>query len=241
MPDQNAPDSNANEYGSGGSDGRESPRRRTIKPELLVGVGTPLAGVAAVLALFVHNVQQGEALATTSVPNPPTTVAQPSEAAASASDTTDSSASTQPGGPADTGSPTQYLADLEPLSSGMPDTAPHDIRGTTFLHSISAQTGGCARNQEAKFVYNLGTHFRTFDAVVGLSDQSTDAGRVQVQAIADGGSLFSAIVGVGHPKTVHVAVTNKLHMTVRQTYLGPNPNLCSEAGDVVWGDARLTR
>jgi hypothetical protein len=76
---------------------------------------------------------------------------------------------------------------------------------------------------------------------VGLSDQSTDAARVQVRIVADGDSLFTAIVGVGHPKTVHVAVTNKLHMTVRHTHLGPDPNLCSEAGDVVWGDARLTR
>jgi hypothetical protein len=241
MPNQTAPDSSPNEYGNGGSDGPESPRRRTIKPELLVGVGTLLAGVAAVLALFVHDAQQGEASATTSGTNPPTTVEQPSKAATSASDTIDWLASTQSGVPADSGSPTQYLADLKPLSGGMPDTAPRDIRGTTFLQSISAQTGGCARKQETEFVYNLGTHFRTFDAVVGLSDQSTDKARVQVQIIADGNSLFTAIVGVGRPKTVHVLVSNKLHMTVRQKYLGPDPNLCSEAGDVVWGDARLTR
>jgi hypothetical protein len=195
MPDQTAPDSNANEYGSGGSDGPGPPRRRTLKPELLVGVGTLLAGVAAVLALFIHDAQQGKASATTTVPNPPTTVAQAPEAATSVSDSADSLTSTQLGVPADTGSPTHYLADLEPLSGGTPDTAPRDIRGTTFLHSISAQTGGCARNREAEFVYNLGTHFRTFDAVVGLSDQSTDAARVQVRIVADGDSLFTAIVG----------------------------------------------
>jgi len=237
MPDETAHDSDANEHGGGGP---RAPRRRTIKPELLVGLGTLLAGVAAVLALFVHDAQQGKASATTTA-SPPTTVAQPVETATSATDATDSSTSTQPGGDAGTGSPTQYLADLEPLSGGTPDTAPQDIRGTTFLHSISAQTGGCARNQEAEFVYNLGTHFRSFEAVVGLSDQSTDAARVQVRIVADGASLFTAIVAVGHPKTVHVAVTDRLHLTVRQTFLGPNPHLCSEAGDVVWGDARLTR
>lgn len=241
MPDETARNSAANEYAGGEPDGRGAPRRRTIKPELLVGIGTLLAGVAAVLALFVHDAQQGKASATTTVPGSPTTMAQPSEAATSATDTADSSTSMQPGAAADTGSPTQYLADLEPLSGGTPDTAPQDIRGTTYLHTISAQTGGCARNQEAEFVYNLGTHFRSFDAVVGLSDQSTDAARVQVRIVADGQSLFTAIVSVGHPKTVHVAVAKKLHLTVGQTYLGPDPHLCSEAGDVVWGDARLTR
>jgi hypothetical protein len=50
MPDETAHDSDAR-HGGGGPDGPRAPRRRTIKPELLVGVGTLLAGVAAVLAL----------------------------------------------------------------------------------------------------------------------------------------------------------------------------------------------
>jgi hypothetical protein len=39
---------------------------------------------------------------------------------------------------------------------------------------------------------------------------------------------------------VHVTVTGKIQLTVQQRYLGPDPNLCSDAGELVWGDARLT-
>jgi NPCBM/NEW2 domain len=231
MPDQTSHGPDVQDHGSARPQGRKPPRR-TIRPELLAGIGTLLAGVAAILALFVHSAQQDKASSATTGARPPTTIAQTADAAGSAT-------SVQPTVSAEPGPSTEYLADLETLSGGTPDTAPQDIRGSTYLHSISAQTGGCARNQKAAFVYNLGTHFRAFDAVVGLSDQSTEAARVEVRVIADSGSLFTAIVSVGHPKTVHVAVTGKLHMTVQQTYLGPNQNLCSEAGDVVWGDARL--
>jgi len=135
---------------------------------------------------------------------------------------------------------TQYLADLEPISGGMPDTTPQDIGKSTYLRSISAETGGCARNQEAAFVYDLGTSFQSFDAVVGLTNQSKAAAHVEVWVTADNDRLFTAIVRVGQPKVVHVMVTDKIQLTVQQRYLGPEPNLCGDAGDVVWGDARLT-
>jgi hypothetical protein len=238
MPDQITSDLSAQNHGSRGPQHGPPPRRRTIKPELLVGIGTLLAGVAAVLALFVHSTQQDKASSATTA-SVPTTIAQIADT--TTPEGAGSAISGLSGVPAETGPSAQYLADLQPLSGGTPDTTPHDIRGTTYLHSISAQTGGCARNQEAAFVYNLGTHFRAFDAVVGLSDQSTDAARVEAQVTADSMSLFTAIVSVGHPKAVHVTVSGRLHLTVRQVYLGPNPNICSEAGDVTWGNARLTQ
>lgn len=235
MPDQTSHSSSA----SGGNGGpSRSGRQLPIKPKLLAGVGTLLIGVAAILALFIHSPQQGNApAATTTIASPSTTLAQAADITTTAGPATSEQA-VIPGGAEPV---SQYLADLEPISGGTPDSTPRDIRGTTYLHSISAQTGGCARNQKAAFVYNLGTHFRSLDAVVGLSDESTETARVEVEVVADGASLSAAIVTVGHPKTVHVAVTERLHATLQQTYLGPNPNLCSEAGDVVWGDARVTR
>jgi hypothetical protein len=237
MPDQTIRGANAR----GG--GRPRRRRRLVpKPKLLVGIGTLLVGLAAVLALFVHSPQQDKVpAATTAIAGPSTTLAPAADVTTSTLDLAGSATSVQAVVPGGAEPATQYLADLEPISGGAPDSTPHDIRGMTYLHSISAQTGGCARNQKAAFVYNLGTHFRSLDAVVGLSDESTEAARVEVEVVADGASLFTAVVIVGHPRTVHVAVTGRLHVTLQQTYLGPNPNICSEAGDVVWGDARVTR
>ena len=90
-------------------------------------------------------------------------------------------------------------------------------------------------------MYDLGTRFRSFDAVVGLTNQSDSSARVEVRVTADSDRLFTEIVRVGEPQTVKADVAGKIQLTVHQRYLGPDPNICSDAGDVVWGDARLTQ
>lgn len=202
---------------------------------MLTAIGGLLVGVAAVAGLFIQNAQQDDvAPTTTPTASPPTTLTPPSGEATTipgAAEPTTSGQLSEASG--------LYLADLEPISGGMPETTPQEIGTTTYLRSISAQTGGCARNQEAAFVYDLGTRFRSFDAVVGLTNQSNAAARVEVRVTADSDRLFTAIVSVGKPKPVHVTVAGKIQLTVHQRYLGPEPHLCSDAGDLVWGDARL--
>ena len=41
----------------------------------------------------------------------------------------------------------------------------------TYVRSISAEIRWLRRNQEAAFVHDLGTRFRSFDAAVGLTNQ----------------------------------------------------------------------
>ena len=213
---------------------RHSSDRRRIRPEVLTAIGGLLVGIAAVAGLFMQSTQQDKAVPATT---PPTALAQPADSTTSTSGTAQPTTSGQDSA----SSSAQYLADLEPISGGTPDTTPQAVGGETYLRGISAETGGCARNQEAAFVYDLGTRFRSFEAVVGLTNQSDSSARVEVRVTADNDRLFTEIVRVGEPKTVKVSVPGKIQLTLHQRYLGPDPNICSDAGAVVWGDARLTR
>lgn len=73
MPDQTTdPDTRGRSAPHGG----RMWRLWTTEPKLLVGIGALLVGVAAILALFIHNAQQGNTPptpATTKAPSPPTT------------------------------------------------------------------------------------------------------------------------------------------------------------------------
>ena len=233
MADRTANDPNAYEKGGERRHDRHPPARRTIRPEVLTAIGGLLVGIAAVAGLFIQSIQQDKTVPATTPP----TLGQSTDGTTTPSGTAQPTTSDQDSA----SSSVQYLADLEPISGGMPDTTPQEVGRATYLRSISAETGGCARNQEAAFVYDLGTRFRSFDAVVGLSNQSDSSARVEVRVTADSDRLFTEIVRVGEPRTVKVDVAGKIQLTVHQRYLGPDPNICSDAGDVVWGDARLTR
>jgi NPCBM/NEW2 domain len=234
MPDQTRQDGRRQDDGPASGNGQPS-ARRTFRPEVVTAIGGLLVGVAAVGGLIVQSIQRDDAApATTQNASPPTTLTPPSDDTTTAPGAAQPTTSGQPSEPS-----TQYLADLEPISGGMPETTPQEMGKKSYLRSISAETGGCARNQQAAFVYDLGARFRSFDAVVGLTNQSNAAARVEVRVTADDDRLFTAIVRVGQPQPVHVAVTGKIQLMVQQRYLGPEPNLCSEAGDVVWGDARI--
>jgi hypothetical protein len=139
MSDRIANDPNAYEEGGERRHDRHPSNRRTIRPEVLTAIGGLLVGIAAVAGLFIQSTQQDKTVPATT---PPTTLDQPADGTTTLSGTAQPTTSSQDSA----SSSVQYLANLEPISGGMPDTTPQEVGRETYLRSISAETGGCARN-----------------------------------------------------------------------------------------------
>jgi hypothetical protein len=138
--------------------------------------------------------------------------------------------------------PVVWLTSEQTISGGDPSTSPIDLNGPTYGHALSAESGSCARNGADDFVYNLGRrHFARFTTVIGLSDMSRDTEQVSVEVTADGATLASGVVSVGHVLTVDVPVERRLHLHLLQTLSQPRTNTCFVYGTVVWADAVLHR
>lgn len=111
--------------------------------------------------------------------------------------------------------------------------------GSYYAHAVSTSSGGCARNQQNTFSYVINSKYNWFQAVIGLNDQSSDGVPVQIEVIADGRSLFSQAFTAGQLAHVKRAIRGVREIKLEQTYLGPNPNICSSNATAVWGNAQL--
>jgi hypothetical protein len=133
----------------------------------------------------------------------------------------------------------EYLSDLSPLPNDTPETTPQQMGGIYYLHSVSTASGGCADDYQDTFSYVINRKFHSFQAVIGLNDQSLDNTPVAVEIDADGRTLYSGIFTAGKVVDVKRDITGVRELDLKQTYVGPNPNTCSSNATVVWGNAEI--
>ncbi len=169
-----------------------------------------------------------------------TTTADVVEPDTSSTDTTDSTDEAGAGGeattstetaPAAAGEVSSYLADLQSVEGSGMDTGPVTINGATYAHSVSHGTGyGEADSTQ----YDLGRHYRTFTATVGLTDDSDYHLSVLFEVYVDEKRRFSAALSLGQAKTFTISVQGGLRLRLAMT------SLKGEGGRAAWGDARIT-
>jgi serine/threonine protein kinase len=133
----------------------------------------------------------------------------------------------------------EYLSDASPLPDDIPDTTPQQMGGIYYLRSVSTDSGGCERDSQDTFSYVINREFHSFKAVIGLNDQSLDNIPVGMEIDGDGRTLYSGVFTSGKVVNVVLNVTGVRELDLKQTYLGPDPNICSSNVTIVWGNAEL--
>jgi hypothetical protein len=78
-----------------------------------------------------------------------------------------------------------------------------------------------------------------FQAIVGLNDQSLDDIPVEIEIDADGRILYSGTFTAGKIVDVKENIAGVRELDLEQTYVGPNPNICSSNVTAVWGNAEV--
>jgi NPCBM/NEW2 domain len=172
-------------------------------------------------------------------PNPSPTATQPQTSSPSVqlSPTQPSSAQSPP--PSSALALAEYLSDMTPLPNDTPYTTPQQMGGIYYTHSLSAPSGGCADDQQDTFSYVINRKFRSFQAIVGLNDQSLDDIPVEIEIDADGRILYSGTFTAGKIVDVKENIAGVRELDLEQTYVGPNPNICSSNVTAVWGNAEV--
>lgn len=154
---------------------------------------------------------------------PRTTVTATSPSASSPSMTT--SAASQ----------TQYLSDLDPLTSTQGvDTSTVEINGEGFARSVTLLVN--AAGPVASAEYNLGRHWETFSATVGLRDDSPTGGKLTFEVSVDGKQKYGQAIPLGTSREISLDVNGALRLKLTVTYSGQDAG-SSYYGS--WGDARL--
>jgi hypothetical protein len=131
----------------------------------------------------------------------------------------------------------QFLNDMQPLSStyGV-DTGAAEVNGQNFDQSVSlrADKNYIPYNDSE---YDLGRHWATLDATIGIRDDSPSGSKLKFEAFADGKQISSTVLPIGQVQELKLDVTNVLRMQIKVTY--------ASAADIsnycygVWGDAQL--
>lgn len=129
----------------------------------------------------------------------------------------------------------RYLSELEPLTStrGV-DTSTAEINGKGFARSVTLTANAAGPVNFAE--YNLGRHWHTFTATVGLRDDSPTAGSLTFEVAIDGTREYREQIRLGESRNVELDVSNALRLKMTITYTG------EDAGGVYygsWGDAQL--
>ncbi|MFB8239213.1 NPCBM/NEW2 domain-containing protein [Kitasatospora purpeofusca] len=139
--------------------------------------------------------------------------------------------------PANTPSETQYLVDLDPLSSSFNvDRGSVDLHGKTFPQSISLRVDKSsipANDAE----YTLAGRWKTFDATIGVRDDSPTGGRLTFEVLADGRSVFVKELAKGSSQDLHLAVAGIQTLKLKVSFTGGDYYDNYSYG--AWGDARL--
>jgi len=207
-------------------------------------VGAMALILGAILVFYPANGQQpGQAIGTsgpsasrtTSPPDP--TQGSPSSYPAVSSPSPTSSVAPAPGN-ADTAT---YLADMTASGANTPDVSSWDLLGHAYTHSIGfSDTCGDAYAVN----YDLNGKFQDFDATVGVndSDQSTSNEQAQFTIYGNpGGGPARKLREVPASWGAPVSISNlSVRGATLLTLVTADPNSCV-MGEMVWGNARLTR
>lgn len=148
--------------------------------------------------------------------------------------------SSAPGTPEPVGT-TYYVSDVTPLSATngwgplkqntSTDGATLSLRGVTF-------TKGLGAHANSQVVYKLNGACSTFQAEVGVDDETSGEGSAAFQVLADGASLYQSgvVTGSSPRQPVSVSVAGRQQLTL----------IASDGGDGIdwdhadWANARLT-
>lgn len=149
----------------------------------------------------------------------------------------DTQSGTPSSGPSESATSEQYLQNLEPLSSSNGvSTGSAQVNGQSYARSVLLPIDkGSIPENDAE--YNLGRHWRTLQAVIGLRDDSPTGCRATFEVFADGKSINSNTLGLGESRNLNLDVSNVLRIKIEVTY--------AAAADInsycyaVWGDAHL--
>ena len=135
--------------------------------------------------------------------------------------------------------PTQsYLNEFKALNDGGLRAGSAEVNGEVYPHSLYANIGGCRTS--GRYAYNIGRDYNTFETTVGLRDDTESASVVQFEIFADDVPVYtSGNMSVGQSVPVSIPVDNVLQLKIGYVFVDGNMNLCSDAGNVVWGDPTL--
>jgi hypothetical protein len=132
-------------------------------------------------------------------------------------------------------SQSRYLSELEPLTSTQGvDTSAVEINGKGFARSVTLTANAAGPVNSAE--YNLGRHWHTFTATVGLRDDSPTGGTLTFEVVIDGTREYRETIRLGESQAVRLDVSGALRLKLTVTYTG------HDAGNVYygsWGDAGL--
>ncbi|MET9759943.1 NPCBM/NEW2 domain-containing protein [Streptomyces sp. NPDC006372] len=132
---------------------------------------------------------------------------------------------------------TQYLSDLQPLSSSSgADTGSAEVNGQNYAHSIFLRVDkGYIPENDAE--YNLARPWRTFEVTIGLRDDAPTGCQLRFEAFADGKQISDATVSLGEARDLKLDISRVLRLKIQVTYVSPTDISSYCYG--VWGDARL--
>lgn len=149
--------------------------------------------------------------------------------------TTSEPSAPSPSAPTDSASQTQYLSDLDPLTSTQGvDTNAVEINGEGFARSVTLIVN--AAGPVASVEYNLSRHWERFSATAGLRDDSPTRGKLTFEVSVDGKKEYSETIPLGSSQEVDLNVSHALRLKLTVTYSGQDSG-SSYYGS--WGDALL--
>jgi len=147
----------------------------------------------------------------------------------------DSSVSAEPDSTSPT-SQTQYLGELDPLSStGSVDVGAAEINGRGYPRSLTLAADGASPVNSLE--YNLGRHWRVFSATIGLRDDFLTGGSLTFEADIDGTQKYKKKVSLGESEEIRLDLNNSLRLKLTVTYDGQD--LGNYYGS--WGDAQIQK
>ncbi|MFH8453522.1 NPCBM/NEW2 domain-containing protein [Streptomyces fungicidicus] len=132
----------------------------------------------------------------------------------------------------------KYLSEIDPLRSeyGV-DAGSAEINGEQYSQSVIMRADkSYVPYGDAE--YKLGRKWRTFDATIGLRDDSPRKAVLKFEVFADGKRLHQERMKVGESSKIDVNISGKLRLTLKVSYKSSVDieNYCYGA----WGDARLS-
>jgi hypothetical protein len=118
------------------------------------------------------------------------------------------------------------------------DTGSYTVNGTTHARSVAFPTPCGQYPEVVDFV--VSRQYGTFEAVIGLSDDSGAEAKAQFEVAADGARVGGPyVMTVGQHQEIHVNIRKPVKLRLTALNVGKCSNYFNENGIAVWGDARL--
>jgi hypothetical protein len=206
--------------------------------EIVVGVATVVGAIAGVIAL-IPAFGGGHGPEPTTPPASPTFVAPPGPAVPT---TMTPAQPTEQPLPPSLAPAEKYLDELSDAQvvrgPGGFETGSYTVNGTTRARSVAFPTP-CGQYPEV-VDFAISREFGTFDAVIGLSDDSGADAKAQFEVAADGARVGGPyVMAVGQQQEIHVDIRKPVKLRLTATNVGKCANYFNENGIAVWGDAKL--